>query len=129
VASSKPRCPEGTAAGHAPAANEKAFGCAGKENSTPHLLLTVLLHLGTGLPRAWRRGPGVGSERGQLRQMLGLLPAGAMLVADAGLTGFDLLRQILARGHSFEVHVGGNVRLLEKLGYAVEKQGAGIVYL
>jgi hypothetical protein len=58
-----------------------------------------------------------------------LLPAGAMLVADAGFTGFDLLRQILARGHSFVVRVGSNVRLLEKLGYAVEKQGAGIVYL
>ena len=36
-------------------ANEKAFGCAGRDKTGPQLQLTSLYHLGTGLPWAWPR--------------------------------------------------------------------------
>lgn len=109
-------------------ANERAFGCAGRRNSTPQQFLTMLLHLGTGLPWAWIRGHGRSSERRHLRRMVKLLPENSMLVADAGFTGYDLLTSILAGGHQFIVRVGSNVRLLKKLGYAF-KEREGTVYL
>ena len=109
-------------------ANEKAFGCAGKRNSTPQQFLTMVLHLGTGLPWAWIRGHGRSSERRHLRRMVKLLPENSMLVADAGFTGYELLSSILDSGRQFIVRVGSNVRLLKKLGYAF-KEREGTVYL
>jgi hypothetical protein len=109
-------------------ANEKGFGCAGKRNSAPQQLLTMLLHPGTGLPWPWIRGHGRGSERHQLRRMVKWLPPNSMLVADAGFTGYDLLSSIMGSGQQLIVRVGSNVRLLKKLSYAVEEHD-GIVYL
>jgi hypothetical protein len=110
------------------AENEKAFGLGGKKKTTPQLWLTTILHLGTGLPWAWKMGKACADERGHLRAMLGMLPAAALLIADAGYTGFDLWRQMLDGGQSFLIRVGANVRLLEKLGYAA-REHQGIVYL
>ena len=109
-------------------ANEAAFGCAGKAKTTPQQFITTLLHVGTGLLWDWRRGGGKEAERTHLRAMLGGLPAAALLVADAGFTGYELLRALLAGGHSFVIRVGSNVRLLKKLGFAVRER-AGLVYL
>jgi hypothetical protein len=110
------------------AANEAAFGCAGRKKTTPQQLVTLLFHVATGLPWSWRRGRGDDSERGQLRAQLGLLPARTLLLADAGFTGYDLLQAFMNAGHDFIVRVGKNVRLLRKLGYAVEEYD-GLVYL
>ena len=110
------------------AANEAAFGCAGRKKTTPQQLVTLLFHVATGLPWSWRRGRGDDSERGQLRAQLGLLPARTLLLADAGFTGYELLTTLLAAGHDFIVRVGKNVHLLRKLGYAVEEYD-GLVYL
>jgi len=110
-------------------ANELAFGCAGRDHCGPHALLAVLVHLGTGLPWAWRVGRARDGERALLRAMLEDLPAGALLVADAGFVGFDLLKTILACGHPFVIRVGANVRLIEGLGYAARERGGGVVYV
>lgn len=104
-------------------ANEAAFGCAGRKKTGPQLALTALYHMGTGLPWARRTGPGTDAERGHLRSMLGTLPAGALLVADAGFTGFDLLRALLEQGLSFLIRVGANVTLLKDLGLEVAIDG------
>jgi hypothetical protein len=109
-------------------ANKKGLGCAGKKKTGPQLFLTTLWHMGTGLPWDYRIGPGTASERHHLREMLTDLPAQSLIVADAGFTGYDLLRGIGQAGHSFLVRVGSNVHLLEKLGY-VEWQGPTTVYL
>jgi hypothetical protein len=111
------------------AANEQAFGTTGKNNAGPQLLLTSLFHLGSGL--LWnfcRDGQRGHSERQHLSRMLPTLPAGAMLLADAGFTGYDLLKSILDGGRHFLIRVGGNVRLLRKLGYRVREHGQ-VVYL
>lgn len=110
------------------AANEAAFGCAGRNKTTPQQWVTAVLHVGTGLLWDWRRGGGKEAERTHLREMLATLPAEALLLADAGFTGYELLRELLAGGRSFIIRCGGNVRLLKKLGFAV-REYEGLVYL
>jgi hypothetical protein len=93
----------------------------------PNIWLTVMWHVGCGLPWDWRAGPADSSERGHLAEMLPTLPAGSLITADAGFVGYDLWREILSAGHHLLVRVGGNVKLLKKLGYAQERDG--VVYL
>jgi hypothetical protein len=109
-------------------ANETAFGCAGKNKTTPQQFVTTILHVGTGLIWDWRRGGGNEAERSHLRQMVAALPLGCLLLADAGFTGYALLKEILAGGRSFVVRAGSHVRLLKNLGFTV-REYEGIVYL
>jgi len=109
-------------------ANETALGCGGRKGTGPQFWLTTLWHMGTGLPWAWRIGGSTDAERTHLRSMLRLLPRNALLVADAGFTGYELFRDIISAGRSFLIRVGSNVRLLEKLGYA-ELENEQTVYL
>ena len=97
------------------ACNQEAFGCAGRDKTGPQLALTTLYHLGTGLPWDWRIDAGTEAERSHLRAMLATLPDGALIVADAGFTGYDLLKGILEGGRAFLIRVGANVSLLTKL--------------
>ena len=109
-------------------ANQKRFKNGGKKKSGPQLLLVCLIHLGSGLLWSWRQAGARGSEPGLLRQLLVDLPKNAMLVADAGFVGYDLLATILGQGHWILIRVGANVRLLQQLGYAV-RECDGMVYL
>ncbi len=110
------------------AANEKELKRAGRKKTGPQLSLTTLYHLGSGCPWAFRLGPGVENERTHLWTLLAALPAEAMLVADAGFIGYDLLREILASGRHVLFRAGSNVKLLRQLGYARLEQD-GTVYL
>ena len=109
-------------------ANEAALGCGGRKKTGPQFWLTTLWHMGLGLPWAWKIGPSTDAERTHLRAMLSWLPAAALLVADAGFVGYELLRDILAGGRSFLIRVGSNVSLLQELGYA-QVQNGQTVYL
>jgi hypothetical protein len=99
---------------------------AAKANS-PQLWLTTRWHAGTGLPWDWRIGPADSSERAHMREMLGGLPAGALLAADAGFVGYEGLKKVVDGGREVLLRVGANGRLLRKLGYA--RESAGTVYL
>lgn len=99
------------------AANERYFSKAHQEaNSRLQAWLTVLWHLGLGLPWSFRHGPGFSGEREHLVEMLPDLPAGSMIAADAGFTCYALWQSLLEHGHSFLIRVGSNVRLLEAEG-------------
>jgi hypothetical protein len=112
------------------AANEAALGCAGRDKTGPQLFVTAVFHVGTGLIWDFRRGTGKASERSHLLEMLGTLPAGAMLVADAGFTGYDLMAAVTGGGRHFLTRVGANVTLLRGLGWCCDCDGrAGLVYL
>jgi len=102
-------------------ANRKGLKTAGK--SGPQQLLVMLLHIGTGLPWSWRRGKATDSERDLLRELLDALPAGALLLLDAGFTGYALLQHILATGRPVLVRAGANVTLLQKLGWEFKFHG------
>jgi hypothetical protein len=99
---------------------------AKKENS-PQMWLTLLWHVGSGLPWAWRTGPSDSSERGHLEEMLNELPENSLITADAGFVGYDFWKTILDAGHNFVIRVGGNVRLIRQLGCA--RQYDHTVYL
>jgi len=109
-------------------ANERELKCAGRKKTGPQLFVTTLLHMGTGLPWDFRIGPGTASERRHLEDMLADLPPRALVVADAGFTGYEFYRRLLAAKKNFLVRVGANVHLLRKLGY-IEREGRDIVYL
>lgn len=123
------------------AANEQAFGsarcqtrkrgrrrkAARKKAAAPRIWLTVLWHLGSGLPWSWARGASDSSERGHLLEMLPGLPERSLLLADAGFTGYEFWQALLAAGHDFLIRVGANVSLLKELGYY--RECAGRVYL
>jgi hypothetical protein len=110
------------------AANEAHLGCAGRDKTAPQVFITTIWHLGLGLPWDFRVGPGTDSERHHAFDMVDDLPARALLVADAGFVGYELCRKLLCRRRSFLLRVGGNIRLLKKLGY-YEREGGDIVYL
>lgn len=109
-------------------ANELGLGCAGREKTAPQVFLTTIRHMGTGLAWDFHVGPGTDSERTHLRIMLPNLPENALLVADAGFAGYELCQEIIASGRSFLFRVGGNITLLEGLGFHHEERD-GLVYL
>lgn len=110
-------------------ANERRLGCASRAGSWPQLVLTCVFHLGSGLPWSFLRGHARSSERRHLCGLLATLPAAALLLADAGFTGYDFWRRVTGSGRSFLIRVGSNVRLIEGLGLAVRTYGDGIVWV
>jgi hypothetical protein len=98
-----------------------------KKTNSPQMWLTLMFHVGTGLPWDWRTGPSDSSERDHLKQMIAALPAGALVTADAGFVGYEYWKALLDSGRHLLIRVGGNVRLLKGLGYAQEKNG--LIYL
>ena len=110
-------------------ANEEGLGVSGKNKSGPQQLLTCLFHVASGMLWGWKRDGVQGAgERSQLKDMLHLLPPEAMLLADAGFTGYELLKALIDRGNSFLIRVGSNVTLIRELGFAVVERGE-TVYL
>ena len=101
----------------------QALGCAGRKKTGPQLFVTTLYHMGTGLPWDWCIGKGTESERDHLRVMLAKLPPGSLVVADAGFTGYTLMRAMLAAGLSFLIRAGSNVSLLTDLDCQVGSDG------
>jgi hypothetical protein len=64
-------------------ANATEFGVTGKRNGGPQQFMTTIFHLHSGLPWSFCCGGVRASERDDLRAMLELLPADALIVADA----------------------------------------------
>lgn len=108
--------------------NEATLGCAGRQKTAPQVYATVMLHLSSGLPWDFRVGAGTASERLHALEMVDALPARALLVGDAGFPGYELCRKLIQSGRSFVLRVGGNIRLLTRLGYYRQERGS-IVYL
>jgi Transposase DDE domain len=90
--------------------------------------LTCFWHMGVGLSWDWRIGDSRTGERELFLEMLPDLPPEALVVADAGFTGFDFLNAVQASGRFFLIRVGSNVELLRELG-AYRREGPDTVYL
>jgi len=91
-----------------------------KKADMTQIWLTLLWHVGTGLPWSWRSGAADSSERHHLLEMLGEMPKNSLITADAGFVGYEFWQAVQGAGHDFVIRVGGNVKLIKKLGYARE---------
>jgi hypothetical protein len=98
-----------------------------KKADSPQMALTLLYHVMLRLPWDWRLGPSDVSERKHLRDMIPSLPPDALVIADCGFVGYDFWSELIDSGRHFVIRVGGNVRLLKKLG--VVRESNGTVYL
>ena len=97
---------------------------------TPQIWLTLLWHMGLRLPWSWMLGPSHSSEREHFQTLLEKqkFPDNTLFCGDAGFVGYPLWKRIIDSDHSFLMRVGGNVRLLTKLGYYARERD-GIVYV
>jgi hypothetical protein len=86
----------------------------------PQIWLTLIWHMGLKMPWCWKTGPSTACERHHLQDMLKTykFPENTLFCADAGFVGYEFWKDIHDRGHHFLIRVGGNVRLLRKLGHA-----------
>jgi hypothetical protein len=93
---------------------ERHFGIA-DNGKHPQALITAIVEVFTGLLWDWRIGPGRGSEKHQLMDMVDALPASALLLADGNFVGYPVWSALMAAGQSFLIRVGGNVGLIRAL--------------
>jgi len=95
----------------------------------PQIWMTMMWHIGLGMPWCWKLGPSNASERQHVMEMIGSghFLKNTLFVGDAGFVGYEFWKLILEKNHNFLVRVGANVRLLENLGFYT-KQKKGIVY-
>jgi hypothetical protein len=107
---------------------EARLGRAGKAKAAPTLWVTALVHLRWGVPWAWRFGKGTASERAHLEQLLDLLPAAALLVADAGYFGFELTRRLVDEPVHFLLRMSSNVTLYTAAKVRLDRYREGVVY-
>ena len=107
---------------------EQRLGCAGKKDSAPTLWLTALVHLQLGLPWAWRWGKGTASERHHLLQLLPLLPAAALVVADAGYFGLRLAYALAGAAVAFLLRMSSLVTRYTTQHVRLERFREGLVY-
>lgn len=98
-----------------------------KKSNSPQMVLALLYHVGLRLPWDWRLGSSDVNEREPVREMIAALPSNALVTADCGFFGYEFWSELLASGRQFVIRVGGNVRLLKKLGVASESHGT--IYL
>jgi hypothetical protein len=109
------------AAGQSPASTKaRAAG-------TPQLWVTAVLHLGLGVVWSWRLGGGAASERDHLRRLLDTLPRGALLVADAGYVGYELMAALHDAGLAFLLRLSSRAPLYVANRSALRKTREGMV--
>ena len=94
----------------------------------PQLWVTAVVHLGLGVLWSWRLGKGTASEREHLRQLVATLPGGALLVADAGYVGYQLLAALQAAGLFFLVRLSSRAPLYVPDKSALKRYCEGLVY-
>ena len=107
---------------------EGHLGQAGKTDSAPSVWLMAVVHLATGVVWAWRLGKGTASERDHLKHLLATLPALALVVCDAGYTGYELCRELLGKGANFLIRTSSTVTLYTEEYQPLEQFREGIVY-
>jgi hypothetical protein len=99
-----------------------------RDEAPPQVWVTALVHLSLGLLWSWRLGKGTANERQHLCHLLATLPPGALLVADAGYVGYELLRALLAARHSFLIRLSSRAPLYVPDKSTLKNYSEGLVY-
>jgi DDE family transposase len=82
-----------------------------KRERSPQVWVTALVHVRTGLLWGWRLGKGHNRERSHLRALLGILPKAALVVADAGYSGYALAQALRQAGAAFLIRMSAKETL------------------
>ena len=107
---------------------EQSMGTSSKEGSSPMLWNTSIIHLTLGFPYCWRLGKGgKASERSHLLFMLRWLPAAALIVADAGYVGYDVVGAMLGKAF-FLIRMSSMATFYTEAQEPLEEFRDGIVY-
>jgi hypothetical protein len=107
---------------------EQRLGSGGKEGSSPTIWNTSIVHLTLGIPFCWRLGKGSKpSERSHLIFMLRWLPAAALIVADAGYVGYEVVATIMTKA-AFLIRMSSNATFYSEANEPLEQFREGIVY-
>ena len=107
----------------------KHRGKGSKKSAAPTIWLTALVHLGNGVPWAWRFGKGgKASEREHLSRMLHLLPKSALVVTDAGYYGYKLISDLIRARADFLIRMSTNVTLYTEEHVEMKDFREGVVY-
>jgi hypothetical protein len=77
---------------------------------------------------SWRVGKGTASESKHLQRLLPSLPLRSLIVADAGLLGYELFRAIGQAGQGFLVRLSSNAHLYTERKLPLERFRQGLVY-
>ena len=94
----------------------------------PQIWVTAVVHLSLGVLWSWRLGKGSASERSHLCQLVTTLPRGALLVADAGYVGYELLAALQAASCSFLIRLSSSAPLYTPERLNMGRFHEGIVY-
>jgi hypothetical protein len=108
---------------------ERRLGTFGKEGSPPMIWNTSIVHLTLGFPFCWRLGKGgKASERSHLIAMLRWLPAAALIVADAGYVGYEVVKTMISSNVSFLIRMSSHATFYSESKEPLEEFREGIVY-
>ena len=108
---------------------ERRLGTFGKEGSAPMIWNTSIVHLTLGFPFCWRFGKGgKASERSHLMHMLRWLPTAALIVADAGYVGYDVVARMILSNVSFLIRMSSMATFYSETNELLEEFREGIVY-
>ena len=109
---------------------ERWLGSGGKAGSGPTVWITTIVHLTLGIPYCWRWGNGgKASERSHLIHMVRFLPAMAMIVADAGYVGYELVATLAATTNLFFlIRMSSNATFYTEDNMPLEDFREGIVH-
>ena len=107
---------------------ERRLGSGGKEGSSPTIWNTSIVHLTLGIPFCWRLGKGSKpSERSHLISMLRWLPRAALIVADAGYVGYEVVATMMKKV-PFLIRMSSNATFYSEADEPLDEFREGIVY-
>lgn len=98
------------------------------DDALPQVWVTALVHLSLGVLWSWRLGKGTADERQHLRQLIGTLPPGALLVADAAFASYALLQSLAAARLCFLLRLSSRAPLYVPDKCSLRRYREGLVY-
>jgi hypothetical protein len=99
-----------------------------KADYPPTLWVTAFVHLSLGLLWSWRLGGAHASEQHHLVHLLATLPRLALIVTDAGYTGYQLFQALIQADQCFLIRLSSKAPLYTTERIAVKRFYEGLAY-
>jgi hypothetical protein len=107
---------------------EQRLRAEDKTDSPPTVWVTAFVHLSLGLLWSWRLGGAHASEQVHLLHLVATLPRLALIVTDAGYTGYQLLQALKDADKCFLIRLSSKAPLYTLEQVAVKRFKEGLAY-